>query len=120
MVEIYQIKENDNLLRRVPKRPPYINDGKISSAAFKPSKRDKGENNGLSVDIENLTTYQKSIINENEYNLYKISAEIPLKMGLECKHDPIINNDAHALIIGNINDKNARLLKNSALEITQI
>lgn len=115
MTSFYTITESDNLLRRIPKRPPYMNDGEISSAAFKPSKKDT--DTGLSVDIENLTTYSKSVLDITIYDLYKISAQVPLSNGLGCKHDPLPDNNAHALITGKINDSKSRLLKKYAEKV---
>lgn len=114
MDELYQITVNDNLLRRIPQSPPFVNNGEISSAAFKPSKKDI---DGLSVDIEELTTYDKSVMDKTKYYLYKISASITINNDLGCLHDPQQDNYAHALITGNISSGKAKILKKNAEKI---
>lgn len=95
-----EINDNDRLLRRVIFTDPnYVKpDGSISSFAFT-LRRDE---NGLSVDIERLTSYERAIQDRTKYRLYALKAEIPRNLGLECIHDPVEGNDAHALIKGKI------------------
>lgn len=91
------ISDNDILLRRVPITPTHIKqDGTITSAAFNLSSNDK---DGLSVDVKRLTTYEASVIDENKFRLYSIAANIPRDLGLECIHNPVNGNCAHALIV---------------------
>jgi hypothetical protein len=114
----YQITEEDNLYRRFPlsDEPKYSvfwkieNGQKIpSSAAFKTKK----EEDGLSVDIEKLTTPEKSCGNTNEYGLVSFSAEVPLEKDFPCVHDPKEDNEAHALIVGDTNKIAKKLSKAS-------
>lgn len=121
MNEKYQIKEEDNLYRRFPlsDEPKYSvfwkieNGQKIpSSAAFKTKK----EEDGLSVDIEKLTTPEKSCGNNNEYGLVSFGAKIPLENEHSCIHDPKEDNQAHALIVGDTN-KIAKKLSKAAKRI---
>lgn len=94
------IQDDDNLLRRVPFLDPnYIrDDGTLTSFAFSLRSGVKG----ISVNIERLTTYQKSILDANRFRLYFVKAKVPRDLGLQCVHDPIKDNYAHALIDGNI------------------
>ncbi len=117
----YKITEEDNLYRRFPlsDKPKYSvfwkieNGQKIpSSAAFK-TKRDE---DGLSVDIEKLTTPEKSCGNTEDYGLVSFSAEVPLEKGHSCIHDPKEDNKAHALILGDTN-KIAKKLSKAAKRI---
>jgi len=117
----YQISEEDNLYRRFPlsDEPKYSvfwkieNGQKIpSSAAFKTKK----EEDGLSVDIEKLTTPEKSCGNNNEYGLVSFGAIIPLEKEYICIHNPTKDNSAHALIVGDTN-KIAKKLSKAAKRI---
>ena len=95
-MEIYIIQGKDELLRRVPKVPSHFNNGRITSAAFKPR---PGEN-GLSVDILSLTTIETSLKNPDKLLAAIIKAEDAVKEGCECFHDPVPDNYSHALIKG--------------------
>ena len=92
------IHDADSLLRRAPYTDPnYIKpDGSLSSFAFTPK---RGED-GLSVNIERLTTYEKSLQDHNRFRLYSIMALEPRRLGLTCRYDPLPDNNAHALIVG--------------------
>jgi hypothetical protein len=101
----YLITESDFLYRRfsILDEPNYAvfwkieNGQKIpSSAAFKT----KSNENGLSVDIAELTKPEITVGNKKEFGVAEISAAIPMSLGYICKHDPMPNNNAHALIIG--------------------
>ncbi len=107
-----QIHDNDSLLRRVLFRDPnFIKpDGKPASSCFTPR---KGED-GLSVDIERLTTYKKSIRNRDRYRLFYLQASTPRKHGLEPEHNPTPDNIAHALIKGNVTRPIAKKLASAA------
>jgi len=103
------------LLRRIPSHiPNYIKpDGSITSLAFH-KKRDE---DGVSVDLERLSNFQKATLGDRRFRLLRINAGIirnNINDGLETVHDPIIGNDAHSLIIGNITEgKKKQLLKAS-------
>lgn len=95
-MEIYIIQEKNELLRRVPKVPSHINNGRITSAAFKP----KPGNNGLSVNILSLTTIETSIKYPDKFFAAIITAEDAVKESCECVHDPVPENYSDALIRG--------------------
>ena len=106
------IADEDILLRRVPISPSYIKpDNTITSLSFKPSSRDK---DGLSVEVERLTTHERAVVDTAKYRLVGISTEIPRSLGLDCIHDPLVDNLAHALITGNITRGLSRKLARSA------
>lgn len=101
----YSITNSDFLYRRfsILEEPNYAvfwkleNGKKIpSSAAFKT----KPNENGLSVDIATLTTPETTVGNSNEFGVAEISAETPINLGYVCIHDPMSDNKAHALIVG--------------------
>lgn len=101
----YSITNSDFLYRRfsILEEPNYAvfwkleNGKKIpSSAAFKT----KPNENGLSVDIATLTTPETTVGNSNEFGVAEISAETPINLGYVCIHDPMSDNNAHALILG--------------------
>lgn len=101
----YLITNTDFLYRRfsILDEPNYAvfwkleNGRKIpSSAAFKT----KPNENGLSVDIAALTTPQTTVGNANEFGVAEIPAATPINLGYVCRHDPMPDNNAHALIVG--------------------
>lgn len=100
--ELETIQDEDKLLRRVPFTDPgYIRDDMtVTSFAFK-LRKNKGET-GLSVDIERLTTYQKSIDDTARFRLFVLRAADVRSIGLDCIHKPEPNNYAHAEIVGEI------------------
>ncbi|MFM2395020.1 MAG: hypothetical protein RLZZ546_3003 [Bacteroidota bacterium] len=114
-MEIVQISDNDNLLRRVPTYlPNYVkDDGTISSFAFS-KKRDE---DGLSVDLERMTKHEVAILDSRKFRLLRVNAGTVINEindGLTVVHNPITDNEAHSLICGNISDgKKKQLLKNS-------
>ena len=109
------IHESDRLLRRIQFLDPnFIKpDGTPSSASF--SLR-KGEN-GLSVDLERLTTYEKSITDRFKFRLFSIEASETKSLGLDNQHDPQLENYAHTLIIGNFSRSISRKLASMAKRI---
>jgi hypothetical protein len=111
------INDTDELLRRVIFADPrYIReDQTVSSFAFTPRKADK---NGLSVDVARLTTYEKSILDKSKFRLYAIRADQVRQIGLNCKHDPLEDNYAHALIVGKITHSLAKRLANLAVRVS--
>jgi len=106
------IDNQDNLLRRVPLADPrYIKpDQTLNSFAFKKKKSE----DGLSVDVERLTTYARAILNEERFCLCKISAESLRSLSLEAEHNPLPDNYAHALITGNITNGCAKRMAHKA------
>lgn len=105
--------EKDGLLRRIIIHPSYIKaDNKMTSFAFKPRKN--ADYDGISVDLERLTTYQVAIKDKNKFRLARLEASIPMSLGLECVHAPIAGNYAHSLIKGNFTASICRRLANSA------
>ena len=101
------IADADNVLRRVPTfLPNYIKpDGTISSLSFAKRRGD----NGLSVDLERLSSYQKATLGNKRYRLLKINVGVirhTINDGLDVVHDPVEGNNAHCLITGDINTKN--------------
>jgi hypothetical protein len=94
-----EVGDGDNLLRRVIfTNPSYIRpDQSVTSFAFFPRKFN-GVAESLSVDIERLTTYETSIVDRFNYRLYAVSALRVRQIGLDCEHNPLPDNYAHALI----------------------
>jgi hypothetical protein len=118
MPEQYLITQDDFLYRRFPIDNPifwkFQNDRKVpTSAAFKT----KPGENGLSVDIAALTTPEKSVMNSARFNLAEISAATPLNLNLECVHNPVPENDAHALILG---ENTKSIAKKLSVAVTNI
>lgn len=109
------INDDDRLLRRVIFTDPrYVKpDGSVSSFAFT-LRRDE---DGLSVDIQRLTTYEKAIQDRTKYRLYALEAGIPRNLGLECIYDPVEGNDAHALIKGKFTKPISRRLARAAEKV---
>lgn len=102
------IQDEDWLLRRVFFTDPnYVkDDGTVTSLAFKP----RGGESGLSVDIERLTTYEKSIQDRSRFRLFHLQASVPRQIGLDVIHDRLPDNPAHALITGQITRPISRAL----------
>jgi hypothetical protein len=113
-MEIVQISDDDYVFRRVPINPSYIKpDGSITSYAFC-KKRDE---DGLSVDLERLTTPEITIMDKTRFKLRCINVgDVRNKIndGLNVVHDPVDGNLAHSLITGNITgSKQKQLMKHS-------
>jgi hypothetical protein len=107
------ITNSDGLLRRIIIHPSHIKpDNTISSFAFKPRKVDV---DGLSVDLERLTTQEVAIVDRTKYRLARIQASVPLSLDLVCTHAPKIENPAHSLIQGNFTQSICRQLASSAI-----
>ena len=109
-----QVLNSDELLRRVPfdvTDPIYIRpDQTVTSIAFVPRKINGVLENGLSVYISRLTTFELSIVNPRKYRLYSIKAERVRQLDLDCIHNPLPENYAHALIVGNIKKSKSKQL----------
>ena len=102
--DIIEVKDEDRLLRRVLFTDPnYVReDMTVTSFAFKLRK----EEEGLSVDIERLTTYEKSIVSVEKYRLFAVSCKDLRNLDLDCIHKPFPDNYAHAEISGSALNKN--------------
>ena len=108
-MKLYDIKLNDELLRRIPRKPSHLrDDGKPTSAAFKTKK----DEDGLSINILSLTTVELSIPNINTHTAGIIFAKVPINLGYECKHLPLKGNYAHSLIVGDTNPIARKLAEN--------
>lgn len=106
------ITSEDGLLRRIIIDPSYIKpDNTITSLAFKPRRVDV---DGLSVDLERLTTASASIVDRTRFRLARIRASVPLSLGLSCVHAPKADNPAHTLIQGAFTNSTCRQLASSA------
>jgi hypothetical protein len=102
------ITTEDGLLRRIVIHPDYIKpDQTITSFAFKPRKVDV---DGLSVDLERLTTPEDAILDRTKFRLARLKASIPLSLGLACVHDPKADCPAHSLIQGDFTSSVRRQL----------
>ncbi|NCT74900.1 MAG: hypothetical protein GXC78_10230 [Chitinophagaceae bacterium] len=107
---VVEITNEDRLLRRAFfADPQYVReDMTVTSFAFKLRKNEEG----LSVDIEQLTTYEKSINDANRFRLFAVNAGDVRALGINCQHKPIEDNYAHAEIYGtNVNKKSSQLAK---------
>lgn len=86
-LEIIPINDEDQLLRRILHSPPEFvikPDGTPSSSNF--SLR-TGED-GLSVDIEHLTTHKVAIKNPDRFKLYSLIAKDTTNLNLKNVHAP--------------------------------
>lgn len=110
------INEEDRLLRRVQFLDPNFikDDGTPASSCFSLK---KGED-GLSVDLERLTTYGKAIQDKTRFRLFALKAEFTTSMGLKNVYDPKADNQAHCLIKGNITRGISRKLAKAAVRIS--
>jgi hypothetical protein len=112
----YVITRKDTLYRRFPisDEPKYEafwkfeNGRKVpSSAAFKT----KPEEDGLSVDIAALTSPEQTQGNSLKFGVAEISASTPIYLGYQCIQNKMLNNRAHALILGDTNPIAKKLSK---------
>ena len=118
--EEIEILPQDDLLRRVQfLNPNFIKeDGTPASSSFTLKKLEDGNlEEGLSVDVARLTTFEKSIEDASRFRLFALQASFVVELGLNCEHDPLPENFAHALIKGNINRKIARKLAQNATRV---
>src|SRR5690606_14364120 len=94
------IQDEDRLLRRVQFLDPnfIMDDGTVASSCF----RLKTGENGLSVDLERLTTHAMAIQDKSRFRLYALKAGFTTSLGLDILHDPLKDNYAHTLILGQI------------------
>jgi hypothetical protein len=112
------VTDEDNLLRRVIfTNPNHVRpDQSVTSFAFQPRKIG-GVPEMLSVEIERLTTYEASIVDRFNYRLYALSVRTVRQIGLDCVHDPLPENYAHALVTGEISKARSRQMASAAQRI---
>lgn len=115
MANVLQIYDEDNVLRRVPTNPSYIKpDGTINSYSFR---KRKGED-GISVNLERLSSFTKTTMGSTEFRVLRINVGTirnVINDGLNVKHNPILDNEAHSLIVGDVSkSKQKKLVKNSS------
>lgn len=109
---IETIRPDDGLLRRITVAPNFIKpDNTITSFAFKPRKTDV---DGLSVDLERLTTHENAIQDRRKFRLARFVAQVPFSLGLSCIHSPSDTDQAHALIQGEFTNPVCRKLATAA------
>lgn len=106
------IRAENNLLRRYifPNPPNFTlikDDGSICSTCFHLRKSEEG----LSVDIEELSTLEKSIVDSSKYRLLRLNAGKVQDLKLTVSHAPIEDNYAHALIKGVDKKKSKKLAR---------
>ena len=98
-MEMISIGNEDFLLRRIPNFPSHIKpDGTIARTSFSLK---KGED-GISTDLERLTTRDVSVLDRSRYRLARINVGFiknQINDGLDCKHNPLLENIAHTLIV---------------------
>jgi hypothetical protein len=113
------VPDTDDLLRRViHTNPSFVRqDLTVTSFAFSPRKIDGVPERGVSVDISRLTSYERSIVDRFKYRLYSVSVNRVRHIGLDCEHEPIEGNDAHALIVGDLKTANCRKLARMAVRV---
>jgi hypothetical protein len=69
---------------------------------------------GLSVDLDRLTTIQQSVMDVTKYKLCKLSVANIRQLdtaALNVVHNPQPNNDAHCLIVPEVIEKSAKAIK---------
>lgn len=95
--------DSDELLYRRGYNSPekkFLNpDGTATSRVFKLRPKD---NSGLSVDLARLTTPQKAVVDELQFNLFEIRNDKIESIDLHTIYDANYNaaNNSHSLIIG--------------------
>ncbi len=113
-MEIFEILDEDYLLRRIPvDNPNYIKpDGNITSFAFKPK---KGLDE-ISVNLKKLTSYRDSVLDDAKFKLVQLTAVVVRQNNLDCNHSPEPDNYSHSSIKGNfINSASKNMARNSVL-----
>lgn len=118
-METVQILDEDNFLRRVPTYlPSHVKpDGTITRAVFKQSKADS---DGLSGDLERLSSFDKATLGNNRFRLLKINVGVirtEINDGLDVVYNKLPENDAHCLITGKITEGKAGQLLRKSIEV---
>lgn len=114
------VLETDDLLRRVISTDPsFIRpDFTVTSFAFTPRKINGLQEKGLSVDISRLTTFERSIMDRSRFRLYSVKVSHVRHFGLDCEHNPVEGNEAHALIVGEFKSSTAKKLSQGAYRVS--
>jgi hypothetical protein len=109
------ISDEDRLLRRIQfTNPDFIKpDGTPASSSFSLKRNE----DGLSVDLEKLTSHEIAIKSREKYRLFVLDASFTSSLGLLNEHNPKPDNYAHALIKGNITRSIARKLAMAAVRV---
>lgn len=104
--ELHDIQDSDDLYRRIA--PDHVNsDGTINSGAFKTRPPA-----GISVNLARLTTPEETLRPRPTFGLGNLQAAIPRGLGLNVRHAPVPDNDAHSLIEG----QNTRAIRRQMAE----
>ena len=114
------ISNQERVLRRVLfLHPTFIKpDGKPSSASYQLKKNDDGTlEDGLSVNIESMTTYEDSIEDVTRFRLFASEVNYIRSIGLDCIYNPLPENNAHSLIVGDIKKPQSRLLAEHSIRV---
>ncbi len=108
--EPQDIQDADDLYRRIA--PAHVNpDGTINSGAFTTR---RGE--GISVNLARLTTPEDTLRPRPTFGLGNLQAAIPRGLGLNVRHAPVPDNDAHSLIEG----QNTRAIRHQMAEAANL
>ncbi|MDT3739355.1 MAG: hypothetical protein RO257_07625 [Candidatus Kapabacteria bacterium] len=108
---LIDILPEHNLLRRYvhpnpPDRLMIKEDGTVCSTCY----HLRPNEDGISVDIEHLTNYDKSVKDRTKFRLLWLNAGDVQNLGLNTNHNPLPDNEAHALITGDIDRKISKKL----------
>jgi hypothetical protein len=101
-----QIECDDVLYRRLVPESHIKPDGTVASSAYKksgPDKKSKVPDDEISVELARLTSPQESVNRAPRagFCLGQLQVSVIEPLGLTVKHDPLDNNPAHTLILGN-------------------
>lgn len=115
-MEVVEVNDEDELLRRLPNQPSFIGeDNTITSAVFKLSKADKSGDQALSINIRKLVTELAEIYDPNNHKLVMIRAQVPRACACDCIHTPLAGQYSHGSIIGYQNRYRKYFVKNAIL-----
>ncbi len=95
---ITNVEDEDALFRRLHEH--FVKaDGTVTSAAFKTNSK---PDNQISTDLAGLTTPQESVDRAGRagFLLGELFAGGPRELGFQVNHDPLSDNPAHTLIVG--------------------
>ena len=106
-----EISDDDYLYRRI--EPKAVEeDGTLNSLAI----YQRSGEDGASVDLERLTTPEKTMEQKPDFGLGRIRVGDVRRCGLVVQYDPKEDNSAHTLIIGKFSKKQRRDLA-AAMEL---
>ena len=102
------INDEDELYRRLMHY--YVKeDGKVSSAAFQPSRN--GRQDAISVDLARKTTAEITLGRDDRgFRLGGLLVAVPRSVGMEVEYRPQPDNNSHCLIVGEFTMTNRRKL----------